>query len=107
VLEEDPIVVRKDMTEVWEIRNEARSMPHPMHFHGFQFQVVDRADSPGQVASLRVDDTGRMVTDLGWKDTVLVWPGETVRLAIHFAHPYPSEQRYLFHCHIWNMKIQA
>jgi blue copper oxidase len=100
VLEEDPIVVRKDMTEVWEIRNEARSMPHPMHLHGFQFQVVDRVDSPGQVASLRVDDTGRMVTDLGWKDTVLVWPGETVRLAIHFSHPYPSEQRYLFHCHI-------
>ncbi len=100
VPEEDPIIVRKNTTELWEIRNEARSMPHPMHLHGFQFQVVDRANSPGQVASLRVDDAGRMVTDLGWKDTVLIWPGETVRLAIHFAHPYPTEQRYLFHCHI-------
>ena len=30
---------------------------------------------------------------------MLVWPGETVRIAIDFTHPYPGDQIYLFHCH--------
>ena len=42
---------------------------------------------------------GRLATDLGWKDTVLVWPGESVRIAIDFRHPFAGEQIYLVHCH--------
>jgi suppressor of ftsI/bilirubin oxidase len=49
---------------------------------------------------MAVDEHGRTVTDLGWKDTVLVWPGETVRIAIEFSHDFDGEQIYLFHCHI-------
>jgi blue copper oxidase len=49
---------------------------------------------------LAVDRQGRTATDLGWKDTVLVWPGETVRIAIDFSHGIEGEQLYLFHCHI-------
>ncbi len=71
-----------------------------MHLHGFAFQVLDRTNSPEQVRRLAVDAQGRTVTDLGWKDTVLVWPGETVRIAINFAHPFESVQHYVFHCHI-------
>jgi blue copper oxidase len=52
------------------------------------------------VAGTAVDDKGRTVTDLGWKDTVLIWPGETVRIAIQFLHDFEEEQLYLFHCHI-------
>ena len=47
-----------------------------------------------------MDERGRTATDLGWKDTVLVWPGETVRIAIEFFHAFEGEQLYLFHCHI-------
>ena len=95
-----PIVVQEGTTEAWEIRNENRSMPHPMHLHGFRFRVLERRNSPSQVAEKAVDEEGRTATDLGWKDTVLVWPGETVRTAIRFSHDFGGEQLYLFHCHI-------
>jgi FtsP/CotA-like multicopper oxidase with cupredoxin domain len=29
--------------EVWDVANDEQSMPHPMHLHGFQFQVLARA----------------------------------------------------------------
>lgn len=97
---ECPIVIRRGEVEVWEIRNEQRSMPHPMHLHAFRFRVLGRAGSPEQVSRLAVDRQGRTAMDLGWKDTVLVWPGETVRIAIDFSHGFEGEQLYLFHCHI-------
>jgi suppressor of ftsI/bilirubin oxidase len=98
--DEYPIVVQRGATEIWEIRNEERSMPHPMHLHGFRFRVLERRNSPVQVAETAIDEQGRAATDLGWKDTVLVWPGETVRIAIGFSHDFDGEQIYLFHCHI-------
>ena len=98
--DEYPIVVQRGATEVWEIRNDERSMPHPMHLHGFRCRVLERRNSPRQVAGTAVDEQGRTATDLGWKDTVLVWPGETVRIAIQFSHDLDGEQIYLFHCHI-------
>jgi suppressor of ftsI/bilirubin oxidase len=96
---ETPIEVARDSTEVWLLRNYYTSMPHAMHLHGFQFEVRERETSPDFVAALKVDDRGRLATDLGYKDTVLVWPGESVRLAIRFALPFPGDQTYMFHCH--------
>jgi blue copper oxidase len=98
--DEFPIVVQRGAKEIWEIRNDERSMPHPMHLHGFRFRVLERRNSPGQVFGTAVDEKGRVATDLGWKDTVLIWPGETVRIAIEFSHDFEGEQLYLFHCHI-------
>ena len=94
-----PIVVARDAVETWLIRNYHASMPHAMHLHGFQFRVLERETSPGELASLVVADRGRLASDLGWKDTILVWPGESVRIAIDFRHPFAGEQVYLFHCH--------
>jgi len=94
-----PIQVRGNTVELWDIRNAEMSMPHPMHMHGFSFQVIDRKNSPDQVRQLAQDASGRLVTDLGWKDTILVWPGETVRIAIDFTHAFEGDQVYLFHCH--------
>ena len=96
---ETPIEVARDSTEVWLLRNYYTSMPHAMHLHGFQFQVRERETSPDFVAALKIDDRGRVATDLGYKDTVLVWPGESVRIAIRFTLPFPGEQTYVFHCH--------
>jgi FtsP/CotA-like multicopper oxidase with cupredoxin domain len=94
-----PIVVKRGSTEVWEVRNAARSMPHPLHVHGFQFRVLSREGSPGQQRRLAVTETGLAAGDLGWKDTVLSWPGETVRIVTDFSHPFLSDQVYMVHCH--------
>jgi blue copper oxidase len=111
-----PIVVKRGTTEVWEIRNAARSMPHPMHIHGFQSRVLSREGSPEQQKDLAVTDTGLAATDLGWKDTVLSWPGETVRIVTDFSHPFLGDQVYMIHCHnlehedggmMLNLKVQA
>ena len=32
-------------------------------------------------------------------DTVVVWPGERVRLALDFKQPFRGMQRYMLHCH--------
>ncbi len=73
---------------------------HPMHLHGFQFRVLRRFNSPRVIRNLSVDRFGRMATDLGWKDTVIVAPRERVRIAVDMSHNFNKEQIYLFHCHI-------
>lgn len=102
-----PITVHKNTVEIWEFANDQNSMPHPMHLHGFMFQVLERINSPEQVKELAVDKQGRQVTDLGWKDTVLVWPGERVRIAIDFTHTFAGEQILLTHCHILEHEDQG
>ena len=96
---ETPVEVARDTTEVWLLRNYYTSMPHAMHLHGFHFEVLERETSPEFVAALAVDEHARLASDLGRKDTVLVWPGESVRVAIRFALPWPGAQTYMFHCH--------
>jgi FtsP/CotA-like multicopper oxidase with cupredoxin domain len=82
-------------THLWEFVNMENGMgmqaAHPIHLHGRQFRVVDRTG--GRAANtLRAG-----VVDAGWKDTVLVLPGETVRVQVTFTrHP----GLYLYHCHI-------
>ena len=93
------VTVQRGAKEIWELRNDRASMPHPMHLHGVPFRLLSRSGSPQQLIPSAVSEQGLTATDLGWKDTVLVWPGETVRLAVDFSHPYPGDQVYLFHCH--------
>jgi len=76
----------------WEWINNS-PIPHPMHIHNVQFQVVQRT-SPGTSSYATVNQG---FVDSGWKDTVLVWPGERVKVAMMFA-PYAG--MYMYHCHI-------
>jgi suppressor of ftsI/bilirubin oxidase len=94
-----PIVVKRGAIEVWEVRNTARGMPHPVHIHGFQSRVLSREGSPEQQRRLAIDVNGLAACDLGWKDTVTVWPGETVRIVTEFSHAYLGDQVYMVHCH--------
>ena len=96
---ETPIEVARGTTEVWLLRNYFNSMPHAMHLHGFGFTVLERETSPDPVRKLALDDKGRLAGDLGRKDTVLVWPGESVRIGLRFDLPFPGAQTYVFHCH--------
>jgi FtsP/CotA-like multicopper oxidase with cupredoxin domain len=71
-------------TEIWEFRSLDEGGLHPMHVHGVQFQVLSRQGS-------------LLPTDRGWRDTVMVFPEETVRVIARFG-PYTGH--YLVHCHI-------
>jgi blue copper oxidase len=114
--ETTPITVKRGASEVWNIKNAEASMPHPFHIHGFQFQILERINSPAQQKALAENDKGLAASDLGWKDTVLVWPGETVCIAIDFTHPFNGDQVYMIHCHnlehedqgmMLNLKVEA
>lgn len=95
-----PIVVERRGPEAWQFIGAHDGMPHPMHLHGYFFRVASRTGSPQQVAQRAVDNAGRLATDLGLKDTVLVWPGEKVTVVTNFATPpYAGEQTFLLHCH--------
>lgn len=95
-----PVVVDRRTPQAWELIGAPDGMPHPMHLHGYFFRVLSRRGSPEQVARRAVDGKGRTALDLGLKDTVLVWPGETVAIAPDFGRPdYPGEQLFLLHCH--------
>lgn len=91
--------VKRGSREVWEIRNSMTSMPHPIHLHGFQFRVVSRSISPPDIRARAVAGNGLGPQDLGVSDTVVVWPGETVRIALDFSQPLRGTQRYMLHCH--------
>jgi FtsP/CotA-like multicopper oxidase with cupredoxin domain len=93
--------VRLGTQELWEFRNDATSammgmaMPHSMHVHGVQFRVLERSVSSRFAGYRNTVDAG--FVDDGWKDTVLVMPGERVRILVHFAD-YPG--LFLYHCHM-------
>jgi suppressor of ftsI/bilirubin oxidase len=95
--------VARGAREIWEVTNSPISMPHPMHVHGFGFRVLRRRGTFGPARALARESSGRLPTDLGVKDTVVVWPNETVWLALDFALPedaaFRGRQRYMLHCH--------
>lgn len=93
-----PLTVQRGARETWLIDNAERSMPHPMHLHGFSFRVLERLGSPDQIRPL-AGARGLLPQDLGVVDTLQVWPGESVKIAIDFSHSHAGDQDYVFHCH--------
>ncbi|SFR44331.1 Multicopper oxidase with three cupredoxin domains (includes cell division protein FtsP and spore coat protein CotA) [Marinobacter daqiaonensis] len=80
--------VRLGDTEIWEFRNNT-PMPHPIHIHGLQFNVLGRRGGSR-------DSVRQGLVDSGWHDTVLVMPRETVQLAMKFER---FDGLYMYHCH--------
>ncbi len=70
------------------------TMPHPVHLHGEQFQIVDRSIDPRYESAWRSVKDGYV--DDGWKDTVLLMPGESVRILKRFDD---FSGLFLYHCH--------
>lgn len=77
--------VRFGDTEVWTFVNDS-PFPHPVHMHEVQFQVIERTGGRARI----------MPWELGWKDTVLVFPGERVSVIAAFDR---YRGRFLMHCH--------
>lgn len=74
--------VRLNAVEDWELVNTG-VMDHPLHIHVNNFQLVSR--------------NGRASPYRAWKDTVVVSPGETVRIRTRFAD---FTGKTVYHCHI-------
>ena len=70
------------------------SMGHPIHIHGQQFQVLERSVDAAFGEPWHTVEHGYV--DEGWKDTVMLMPGERVRLLKRFDD-YPG--LFLYHCH--------
>ena len=70
------------------------AMPHPMHLHGEQFQVIKREVNSRSTATYKTVSEG--FVDNGWKDTVLVMPGEKVTLLKPFND---FTGMFMYHCH--------
>jgi FtsP/CotA-like multicopper oxidase with cupredoxin domain len=89
-------IVKLGDLEVWEFVNESAhmAMPHPMHIHNVQFQVIERRVLPAFAKQRATVEDGYV--DEGWKDTVLVMPGERVKLLVKFED---YEGLYMYHCH--------
>jgi blue copper oxidase len=70
--------------EIWEFVNGTNNY-HPMHAHGAHFRVLTRNGAPAALPA-----------DRGWRDTVLVYPNETVRVAVRFGG---RPGLFVLHCH--------
>jgi suppressor of ftsI/bilirubin oxidase len=74
-------------TEIWNIVNNS-PQTHFFHMHDGSFQILSiNGASP----------TGDKV---GWKDTVEVPPGTTVRIAFAFTDYTDTAKGYMLHCHL-------
>ncbi|MCO8129223.1 multicopper oxidase family protein [Acidimicrobiia bacterium EGI L10123] len=82
-------------TEVWEFVSRS-PLTHPMHLHGQAFRVVERTwEDDGAAAAWEQIADG--VVESGLRDTVVVWPGQRVRIVV----PFDAHRGYfLYHCHI-------
>jgi suppressor of ftsI len=69
-------------------------LPHPMHIHGQQFQIIERVVREDRRKEYETVNKG--FVDDGWKDVVLVMPGEKVTLLKRFDD---YKGLFVYHCH--------
>jgi spore coat protein A len=100
-------------TEIWQIANLTEDA-HPIHFHLVNVQILGRqpfnADTYDGTPSYTGPARGPDSTELGWKETVRMHPGEVTTVIMRFHLPkvpfiVPSSPRtggheYVWHCHI-------
>lgn len=70
------------------------SMAHPIHLHGQQYQIVSRKMTGKHQDSYATVKDGFI--NSGWKDTVLVMPGEEIEIIKPFED---FKGLFLYHCH--------
>ena len=70
------------------------AMAHPIHLHGQQFQILSRSADDADPEDYATMSEGFISS--GWKDTVLVTPGERVRIIKPFGD---FKGAFMYHCH--------
>ncbi|KAH8944137.1 hypothetical protein BDL97_13G093000 [Sphagnum fallax] len=116
-------------TEVWEFINLTPDA-HPMHIHLIQFHFLNQQSfnlslylaggctfhdlhhhhnrSEFSRSCYTEEAKGPLPNQIGWKDTMLAWPGNVTRIVIkwtsqnggHFPFDPTSGPGYVWHCHI-------
>jgi len=100
--------VKLNTTELWEFINSGSgqgrgrmggmggmmSMPHPVHIHGLQFQIIERDFS--QVSPEVWNSMKDGFIDEGWQDTFLLLPDMRVKVALRFED---FTGIFIYHCH--------
>lgn len=95
--------VKLNTTEVWEFVNSGSGggimsnmmkMPHPVHIHGLQFQIINRDVS--QVSPSVWNSMKDGFIDEGWQDTFLLLPDMRVTVAMKFED---FTGIFIYHCH--------
>lgn len=89
-------------TEVWEFYNTTADA-HPIHVHEIAFEVVNREglvlnDDDEVVQPIQLDGniTAPEPWETGFKDTVIAYPGQVIRIRGRFTNP----GQFVWHCHI-------
>jgi FtsP/CotA-like multicopper oxidase with cupredoxin domain len=92
----DPLATNPalDATETWELWNWTADA-HPIHLHLVKMKVLDREPFDPANGSL-LGPRDPELTEAGWKDTVIAYPGEVTRLNATFD----IAGLYVWHCHI-------
>ena len=80
-------VVRLGDVEIWQIDNPS-GMAHPFHVHDVQFHILDRNGQKPHAG------------EQGLKDTVVSYPGQSVRIVVQFNDYADADTPYMYHCHI-------
>jgi bilirubin oxidase len=85
--------------EAWNIRNFTMDA-HPIHIHQVQFQVVRRVVTDPMMSPHGMLGEGAVIKpeawESGYKDTVIVYPGELTRVKARFT----LAGLFVWHCHI-------
>ncbi|MER6202406.1 multicopper oxidase family protein [Streptomyces sp. NPDC001586] len=72
-------------SEIWTVTNANKIVPHNFHMHLVQFRLLERNGAPVAPG------------EAGLKDTVRLFPGETVKLHATFD---TYRGTYVYHCHL-------
>jgi FtsP/CotA-like multicopper oxidase with cupredoxin domain len=77
-----PVQAKIGETQIWTVTNQTK-WSHPIHLHGFFFQLIDENGAP--------------LRPLAWRDTVDVPFEKTVRFIVRYDD---RPGTWMFHCHI-------
>ena len=82
-------IIDLDAIEIWEIENSS-ALLHPFHIHSGHFYIIDR------------NGLAPAAHELGKKDVVINYPGETLRFIMEFVDFADNDNAYMYHCHLLN-----
>ena len=80
-------VVHLNTTEIWTLKNNTL-IAHPFHIHDIQFNVIEEGGLPVPA------------NEKGFKDVVLVMPGDSVKFITRFDTFADNVTPYMYHCHL-------
>ena len=81
-------IVPLDKVEIWTAKN-TMGMEHNFHIHATHFIVLERNGSKSNVLD----------NEKGYKDTVYLAPGDSVKLLVKMTDYADPDTPYMYHCH--------